>query len=200
MRFLKDRFYSGLFTLLLGPFGFLGGLFVWLGLYWKILNIDLGLSLGYAVLTTVIIWIVIFIIRLKYFRQIPDEMTRDGWQDWKPIEENIKKDKLYLPPFWVGVLSVCIAFVVLAIVFKEVVTLVLIPALVIFSVFGMIWKDSRKRWSKMTLIEKANRKNDYARHEAEVKSQDKHVRIRVIILWCCVGAGLIYFGLIAGRL
>jgi hypothetical protein len=85
----------------------------------------------------------------------------------------------------------------LAIVFKEVVTLVLIPALVIFSVFGMIWRDSRNQWRKMTLIEKANRKNDYARHEAEVKSQDKHVRIKVIILCSCVGGGLIYFGFFA---
>jgi len=115
----------------------------------------------YAVLTTIALGGGLLFLRFKYFKDIPQNMSREQWEDWKKVEAWIVPDKFHIPLYWLVVICTWIAVFGLTLYNSEFV--VLAPFVIAVPIVAWIAKHARKE----TRAERAERENEKALRESE---------------------------------
>ncbi len=171
MRFVKDRFFSGLFNFTSSK----AWIYISLIFSVEIMN-ALGIK-GQDVMPDGVLFlglIVLFIglplfFNLKYFREIQDNMSREQFDDWKRTESFVVPDKFHIPLYWLGVIVTCVVSVGLAVAYNFV-FLVFIPLVLVASFFVWVFvKTMRER--KETSLSIAEMKNAMAEYESDMEAR-----------------------------
>lgn len=192
MRFVKDRFFSGLFSFTSSR------VWVYLGLIFAVETMNfLGIKGQDAITGWLFMGLIVLFIglplffSLKYFRDIPDNMSREQYEDWKKIESFIVPDKFHIPPYWLGVIGACAVIVGLAVVSENFVFLVFVPPVLIVSLFGFVAMKLIKE-RKETSMSNALMKNTMAEYHSDMEARHGiHYRKWILGFMVCNIFGLI---------
>lgn len=154
---------------------------------------------GHDVTTTGLVFmglIVLFIglplfFNLKYFRDIPDNMSREQYDDWKKVESFVVPDKFHIPPYWLGVIVAGAVIVGLAMVSKNFVFLVFVPPVLIASLFGWVILHLIRNRQEISMSN-ALMKNAMAEYHSDMEAKyGIHYRKWIVAFMACNIFGLI---------
>lgn len=172
MRFVKDRFFSGLFSFTSSR------TWVYLSLIFAVVTMNFlgikgqdSINYGWLFLGLIVLFIGLpLFFSLKYFREIPENMSREQYDDWKKVEPFIVPDKFHIPPYWLGVIGVCAVIVSVAVVSKNFVFLAFVPPILISSLFGWVILHLIRNRQEINMSN-ALMKNAMAEYESDMEAR-----------------------------
>jgi len=135
----KSAFFSRLFHFLLIPTGLMLEI-GFVGVIFYYLKIDIAKNFGWMIGIGVIIWVLILLLRLKYFTEIPQGYTLSAWQDFqKLIGKGSFWDDGFNKKYWISVLGTCLLCVLIGVLAENGDMFKIIPVTLSFSFFAYLY-------------------------------------------------------------
>ncbi|MEO9307414.1 MAG: hypothetical protein ABI342_03765 [Nitrososphaera sp.] len=170
MRFLKDKIFTGIFGMIFSTFYAFVAIFVSLSVVYRVggANFQNYEWLG-VVVFAVMVGVPIFV-WVKYFKEIPDNMSREQMADWGNVEQWIVPDAFYLPKYWIGVIALCVSIFVICMAFNNYWGCATIPGIFVMASFVYLAKS---RWRKSDILESKMMANWVADYRTDFEARSK---------------------------